>query len=438
MQRRTMRVNMNRFLSVRSFVIAITVSVTVLLYAQPFSSGSDGSDGALDLPASLGTVIFDPFDTARWGRVLDIDGDGVYNFTTITIGANSTLRLTGDKVNRPLYWLASGNVVIAGTLDLSGAAGIPNPNADLDVRRQQAVPGPGGFTGGAGGRTVAPLVPTPGEGPGGGSGGVPNTCGQFGNFQCGRGGSFVGNRFLVPLIGGSGGEGGYAASSTAIGPNGGAGGGAILIASSTEVAVNGQILATGGRGGDGGQSFQNGGGGSGGAIRLVAPRITGSGRLEVHGLHWGNFPGNSPVVGGSGWIRLEANQISSTLNFSPQANAVTRGAPGAPSTLRPVSSIRVTAVDGKALLPNPTGGFQLPDVSIDKNTPVNVEIEGSGIPDGTVVTLQIYPEAPIDPLTIVLTTQATLSGTLARTTATATIMFPYGFSRGFVRATWAR
>src|SRR5688500_8639447 len=80
--------------------------------AQGFNSGSDGSDGALTLANSQGIIVFDPHDTARWGRVLDPDGDGVYHFTTITIGFATTLRLQGDKVNKPVHWLATGNVVI--------------------------------------------------------------------------------------------------------------------------------------------------------------------------------------------------------------------------------------------------------------------------------------------------------------------------------------
>lgn len=81
----------------------------------------------------------------------------------------------------------------------------------------------------------------------------------------------------------------------------------------------------------------------------------------------------------------------------------------------------------------------LPDVSISKNGPVNVDIEATGIPPGTVVTLQVYPETPADLTTVNLPpAQATLSGTLQSSTATATFTFPYGFSRGFVRASWTQ
>src|SRR5438128_10071653 len=80
------------------------VLVSTRAGTQSFSSGSDGSDGALTVPANAGTIVFEPMDTARWGKVLDPDGDGVYNFTTITISSGSTLKLQGDKVNRPVFW----------------------------------------------------------------------------------------------------------------------------------------------------------------------------------------------------------------------------------------------------------------------------------------------------------------------------------------------
>src|SRR5438128_975574 len=66
--------------------------------AQTFNSGSDGSDGSLIL-TTAGTYTFDPNDTTIFGRVLDADGDGVYNFTTITIGSGVTLKMLASKVN---------------------------------------------------------------------------------------------------------------------------------------------------------------------------------------------------------------------------------------------------------------------------------------------------------------------------------------------------
>src|SRR5205814_5901694 len=101
--------------------VALMTLVSQILLAQSFTSGSDGSDGALSF-ATAGTYPFDPMDTATFGRILDSDGDGVYNFTTINIPSGVTLKMPASKVNRPIYWLASGAVTIGGVLELSGEA----------------------------------------------------------------------------------------------------------------------------------------------------------------------------------------------------------------------------------------------------------------------------------------------------------------------------
>jgi hypothetical protein len=88
---------------------AADVVLTGSVSGQPVCDcGSDGSDLALVVPEGQNEILVDPSDTARWGRVLDADGDGVYNFTTITVGVSTRLRLRGDKTNRPVHWLATG------------------------------------------------------------------------------------------------------------------------------------------------------------------------------------------------------------------------------------------------------------------------------------------------------------------------------------------
>jgi hypothetical protein len=399
--------------------------------AQSFSSESDGSDGALTVAANQGTIVFDPFDAARWGKVLDPDGDGVYNFTTITISSGSTLRVQGDKVNRPVYFLASGDVVISGTLDASGAAGVQT--FDLSLRRVVAVPGPGGFAGGAGGVTSGPPASS-GEGPGGGAGAF--NCVYNISIYCGKGGTFSGNRYNVPPVGGSGGEGGTAPTAPNRYVGGGAGGGSILVASSTLIAVNGSVAASGGGGGLNTEcNCTTGGSGSGGGIRLVAPVLSGAGTLNVAGGTGSYAAGN----GGAGLVRLEALQISGAFVFTAGGAFVTRGSPVDPSTLRPASTVRVTAIDGVPVPAHAAGSFAIPDVTITRSTPVNVDIQATGIPPGTVVTLQVYPQTPTDLATVNFpTAQATLAGTLQLSTATAQFTFPYGFSRGWVRASWTQ
>jgi hypothetical protein len=365
----------DRRLGLRAVGVALAmVAVSSTSFGQTFTSGSDGSDGALNLPTGSGIVIFDPFDENRWGKVLDPDGDGVYNFTTITIAAGTTLKLRGDKVNRPVYWLASGDVVISGTVDLSGGAGT-RASADVNARRILAVPGSGGYAGGAGGRTTPLLAETPGEGPGGGTGGVGFVCDGFFSV-CGRGAMFAGNRFLVPLVGGSGGEGARTNSgmSQFVGQGGGAGGGAILIASSTSIMVNGTITAKGGNSGEWvDNAAKLAGGGGGGSIRLVAPIQSGGGTLSVSG---GQASGASLSLGASGIVRLETYQDGAPFTT---VGEVIRGAPGHPGTLRPATSIRITAIDDVPVAANPTGVFRVPaDATISADRPVDVDIEAKG------------------------------------------------------------
>lgn len=252
--------------------------------AQVFDSGSNGSDGALDFscPTPPCEFLFDPVALG-----LDLDGDNVFHFTTITVPAGVTVRLRAFELNyAPVHWLASGAVDIAGTVDLNGEAGHP---AGTVMNRSLSMPGPGGFPGGV--ATLDGDSPsTAGFGPGGGP--VPGgsgccTCsgngGGYGTAGTSWNGGVMnntyGNVFVLPLIGGSGGSGGTCISSR----GGGAGGGALLIAGSESITINGEIKANGGEAAGSivcSGSF-NGGVGSGGAIRLLAPVISGTGTVSV-------------------------------------------------------------------------------------------------------------------------------------------------------------
>jgi len=138
-------------------------------------------------------------------------------------------------------------------------------------------------------------------------------------------------------------------------------------------------------------------------------------------------------------VRLEAFQNTSNFALTSGGTYITRGSPVDPASLKPAGTIRVTAIDGVAVLPNPSGSFVLPDVSISKAGPVSVDIQATGIPNGTVVILQVYPQIPADSSIVSLpTAQATLIGTVQSSSATVSFTFPYGFSRGFIRASWAQ
>lgn len=167
-------------------------------------SGSNGSDGAFQPTAN---TVVDMADHP----------DGIYHYTSVYIPSNVTVSFIPNANNTPVVWLVQSNVVINGTIDVSG----------VDVGPLPGRGGPGGWRGGNGGSN-----PTAGQGPGGGAAGVGGLYGGHGSFgttvgeTSGRAsaGPVYGNSYLIPLFGGSGGGG----SSRGVG--GGGGGGAILIA----------------------------------------------------------------------------------------------------------------------------------------------------------------------------------------------------------------
>ncbi|HEX9669971.1 MAG TPA: hypothetical protein VGC93_10855 [Thermoanaerobaculia bacterium] len=391
------------------------------LGAQAFDSGSTGADGALTL-TTPGTVVFDP---ASFSPPLDPDGDNVYHFTSITIGSGVTVRLLGPRLTMsPVFWLATGPVQIDGTVDLSGSIGQHGTQVLNDGSRVPSVPGAGGFPGGVGGTATSP--PSEGNGPGGGR--LPDRGDHPGGgaSHAFPGGSYLpprpayGNQFLLPLLGGSGGGGTYARA------GGGAGGGALLLASSVSIVVNGSILADGGNGGwETGTAGQLGGGGSGGALHLLAPTLSGTGTLTARGGNPGVFTAAS-----AGRIRLEAFQQNFAGNISGaspvRATVFTR------DLTRPLSTVRVVSVDGQPVPTNPDGSFTVPDVTISKGTAATVAIEGRNVPPGTVAEIRVYSEAATDQVV----NSTPLAGTLALSSATASVVFPPGFSRAYVRATW--
>ena len=398
-----------------------------------FSSGSDGTDGALNL-TTPGTVVFDPsaFPT------LDADGDGIYNFTTINIAAGVTVRLSAGTIRRPIFWLASGAVTIDGILDLDGQIGQSGQVVITNASRVPAEAGAGGYRGGVGATGTVPQ--RPGSGPGGGGtnaqsgGGGAGHAGQGGDASSATGGgSAYGSSLLTPLIGGSGGGGGWrqTGGNSSTGGGGGGGGGAILIASSASIAVTGTIRARGGAGGpSAGPGFAGGGGGgSGGSIRLAAPHIEGTGILDASG---GAGAGGNFGFGGNGSvgrIRLEDFDHTFAGSSSPTALLATPFATLVPTTGAP--EVHVVSVNGSPVV-NPSGTFPPPDVTISQGTPATVDIQARNVPLTATVKLYLVSEDGADQIV----TAPPLTGTPASSTATATITFPTGFSLGYVRATW--
>lgn len=195
-----------------------------------FNSGSTGAYGAMNITTNT---------------TLNLPDDGVFHCTTVNVASGATLTFNKNALNTPVYILATGNVTIAGAINVNGKA------------NSGALPGeggPGGFRGGFG--AVGNLPYGTGLGPGGAAGNAGN-----GTFY-----GVYGNAALIPLVGGSGG-GCY------FGNGGSGGGGAILIASNTQITITGSVSALRGSG--------NGYEGSAGAIRLVAPLVNGTGSVTV-------------------------------------------------------------------------------------------------------------------------------------------------------------
>ncbi|MGH7313497.1 MAG: hypothetical protein ACREJV_10010 [Candidatus Rokuibacteriota bacterium] len=397
-------------------------------FAQSFNSGSTGADGAFS-PAANTTLTVPP--------------DGVFNFTTINIPAGVVVTFTRNVANTPVTLLASGNVTIAGTINIAGATG-GSPAFSTTVGGNGGRGGPGGFDGGAGATGFISVTGGSGLGPGGGAGStavaanhvVPGAGGAGhltagatglqggGQGTVGAGGGLYGTASLLPVVGGSGGGGGGAVAGRT-GGGGGGGGGALVIASSGTITMSGSgsILAQGGnalstlnQGGIG-----NAGGGSGGSVRLVATSITGTGTINVAG-----GGGGGGIAGGgagsAGRVRVEAfsNTISVTVGALPPG-AVTAAAPS-PVTLANNPTLRISSVGGVAAPAAPSGSFTIADVVLPAGTtnPVTVNLQAANIPLGTTVTVSVKGQYGAGSAT----TSGPLTGTLTASTASASVTVP--------------
>lgn len=385
--------------------------------AQAFDSGSTGALGA-----------FNPTNNIE----VQLPENGILNYTTVNIPSGVTVTFKKNTSNTPVYILATGDVTVAGTINLNGIAGnILTPGKG----------GTGGFDGGVGaavascgGRGLGPGGGNPGTfgtsygyGSGGGGGGFSANGangGQIGSGEYtrgGGGGQTYGNANNFPLIGGSGGGGGCGSNSY-IGGSGGGGGGAILIASSGTINVTGSITANGGAGASYGWCCWTynggGGGGSAGAIRLVADVIKGEGTISAN-VGIGGTGGYSSYAnggtGGAGRIRIEANTLLRGSNTSPPYTFYAHPVAVFPAV---PPSLKITKVGGINVPAIATGAYSTPDIVLPVGAvnPMDVLVEAANIPIGTIVTVVATPEYG-SPVTVT----ATLSGTDASSTATAQV-----------------
>lgn len=373
-----------------------------------FVSGSTGADG--------------PFNPTA-NTTLTLPASGVFNFTTVNIPSGVTVTFTKNAANTPVVILATGDVTIAGIINVSGTSALTNSSVP-------GTGGPGGFDGGEGG--IPAGAGGAGLGPGGGgpglftSGQTQSACGGGGGFSSnGSGGSSYGNQAptvnlgaggaaygtpqLIPLIGGSGG-GGASGAASASGGGGGGGGGAILIASSGKIVITAYIYANGGNGVSIG-GLDGGGGGSGGAIRLIANTIQLSGGVYTNNGSPAGYGGG----GGKGRIRIEADTV---LGYGPTGTYVSYASPGA-VFLSSTPSLKITSVAGLAAPAQPTGSYATPDITLPATTTnsVTVDLAGTNIPVGTIVTVVVTPQNGAASTV----NSAPLSGSQTSSTATASV-----------------
>jgi len=280
------------------FAALLAVLVASAASAAIVVPGAEGWDGPFAPTGASYVVDLSKAATGQWDGTPEVPGNGVYDpekwavvfkYESVNVPAGCTVTFKNHPSRAPVVWLVSGDVTIAGSVNLNGENSQPNGVF--------GEPGPGGFRGGAG---TSSLGNTPGLGPGGAiemhgryydrPGHSTGSYATVGYAAAGTAGEIYGNAAIVPLIGGSGGFGDYA------GPNsGGGGGGALLVASTNSVSLTGSLICNGGQFNLTGDHRD----GSGGAIRLVADSVLIAGTIQAVGRD-----------GGVGRIRLEANSLA--------------------------------------------------------------------------------------------------------------------------------
>jgi hypothetical protein len=365
-----------------------------------------------------------------------LSASGTFNFTTINVPAGVTVKFTRNAANTPVTLLATGAVTIAGTIDVSGSAGLAGL-LGTSVVQNAGAGGPGGFDGGNGTNALVTSAGGSGLGPGGGLGSAPvvyypsggggggyATAGGNGSGELPSvGGPAYGTPTLLPLIGGSGGAGGSNRFG-ATGAGGGGGGGALYIASSGTITLTGALLARGGAGGTGTNCWYTiewgtGGGGSGGALRLSATALAGAGgTMDASGGPGQHGCNAHAGDGGQGRIRVETHSNTASISFVQVPSF------DLPSvvTLANTPTLRITTVAGIAAPASPTGSFTSPDVSLPAGTgsSISVGLQASNIPLGTRITVRVAGLAGAASSLF----STALAGTVASSTASATVTIP--------------
>lgn len=401
----------------RALGIALSTAAPVV---WAFNSGSTGADGALNATISM---------------EVPLPPSGVLNYSTVNIAPGAIVTFKKNAANTPIVILATGDVTIAGGIEISGSSGKYTGTAGDGVLGDDGVPGvggPGGFDGGRGGNANGMPQGGSGLGPGGGKGGTflyadaygyggggGGYATQGGDYETGSGGAAYGSPTALPLVGGSGGGGGRAGS-VFNGAGGGGGGGAILIASSGTVNLTGAIYGHGGTGGGAGGTTCGGpgGGGSGGTVRIVATTIAGNGVIDASGASYLATCFAGAGGGSAGRIRLEAEIMNRNAATNPAYSFAST--PG-PVFVAGLPTLRITKVGGQDVPATPTSDIDV-TLPVDFPNPVTVELATTGVPVGNTVDLTVVP-AQGDRVTA---KSGALVGTPNNATANVQVAIPSG------------
>ena len=109
-------------------------------------------------------LVFGVHHNPTADQTVTLPPSGVFNFTTVNIPGGITITFSHNAANTPVTILATGNVVINGTIQIGGK--------QATSRFTGGVGGPGGFNGGHGAFGFNNVTQgANGEGPGSGGGG---------------------------------------------------------------------------------------------------------------------------------------------------------------------------------------------------------------------------------------------------------------------------
>ncbi len=325
--------------------IRITASSSVM--AGPYTLVLNNPWGTTSVVINVTTAMGQMDLIVNNGQTVTLSGTNVFDNIIVNTGG----QIVGTGLS-PLALIATGDITIRGSIDVSGSAGedgFTNP-------AQGGAAGPGGAGGGGGadGSTNSPAAggagspaglsagPSAGRntvgGDGGGVGAGSGATAAGGCGQGGGGGALGGNGGSGggALGTGTGGEGGVAGSGSQFGAGtggggggtcggnsggGGGGGGGTLIlqvALGGTISIQGQINANGGDGGGGFSGTGGGAGGAGGRVEVTAPggTITVVNTIFARGGAGGDADFSHGGGGGSGGIITIDAAPGGTINSS--------------------------------------------------------------------------------------------------------------------------